>query len=123
MITGSLPTVSAECISHDFGIYQLSDTIYRRKEICHQSEKRMLSYESVLSKQYVCAQSCLTLRPHGLALLAPLSMEFSRQEYWSGVPFPTPGYIPDPGIKAMSLASPALAGGFFTTSTTWECYQ
>ena len=58
--------------------------------------------------------------PWTVALLAPLSMEFSRQEYWSGVPFPTPGYIPDPGIKAMSLASPALAGGFFTTSATWE---
>ena len=61
-------TVSAELISHDFGIYQLSDTIYMRKEICHLSEKRMLSYESVLSKygQYVCAQSSPTLRPHGL---------------------------------------------------------
>ena len=60
--------------------------------------------------------------PWTVALLAPLSMEFSRQEYWSGVPFPTPGYIPDPGIKAMSLASPALAGGFFTTSATWEAH-
>ena len=43
---------------------------------------------------------------------APLAMEFSRQEYWSGLPFPTPGDLPDPGIKA---AFPALAGGFFTT--------
>ena len=49
-------------------------------------------------------------------------MEFSRQEYWSGVPFPTPGYIPDPWIKPTSLASPALAGGFFTTSATWEAH-
>ena len=49
-------------------------------------------------------------------------MEFSRQEYWSGVPFPTPGSIPDPWIKPMSLASPALAGGFFTTSATWEAH-
>ena len=40
-------------------------------------------------------------------------MEFSRQEYWSGLPFPTPGDLPDPGIKTASLASPALAGGFF----------
>ena len=46
---------------------------------------------------------------------APLSMEFSRQEYWSGLPFPTPGDLPDPGIKPTSLESPALAGGFFTT--------
>ena len=45
---------------------------------------------------------------------APLSMEFSKQEYWSGLPFPTPGGPPDPGIKPEYLASPALAGGFFT---------
>ncbi|ELR60425.1 hypothetical protein M91_18992, partial [Bos mutus] len=46
---------------------------------------------------------------------APLSMGFPRQEYWSGLPFPTPGDLPDPGIKPASLVSPALAGGFFTT--------
>jgi len=44
-----------------------------------------------------------------------LSKGFSRQEYWSGLPFPTPGDLPDPGIESMSLESPALAGGFFTT--------
>ena len=43
------------------------------------------------------------------------SMEFSRQEYQSGFPFPSPGNLPDPGIKLVSLGSPALAGGFFTT--------
>ena len=50
-------------------------------------------------------------------------MGFYRQNYWSGVPFPSPGDLPDPGIKPespKSLMSPALAGGFFTTSTTWE---
>ena len=41
-------------------------------------------------------------------------MEFTRQEYWSGLPFPTPGDLPDPGIEPVSLASPVLAGGFFT---------
>ena len=52
---------------------------------------------------------------------APLSMEFSRQEYWSGLPFPSPGNLPeDPGIKHLSLESPALAGRFFTTCGTWE---
>jgi len=53
----------------------------------------------------------------------PLPMEFSRQEYWSGLPFPTPGDLPDPEIKPVSLASSALAGGFFTISTTWEAYM
>ena len=45
---------------------------------------------------------------------APLSMEFARQEYWSGLPIPSPGDLPDPGIKPVSLVSPALAGRFFT---------
>ena len=49
---------------------------------------------------------------------APLSMGFPRQEYWSGLPFP--GYLPSPGVKPMSLASPTLAGRFFTTSVIWE---
>ena len=50
-----------------------------------------------------------------LACKAPLSMGFSRQEYWSRLPFPLPGDFPDPGIELVSLASPALAGKFFTT--------
>ena len=45
----------------------------------------------------------------------PLSMGFSRQDYWSGLPFPSPGDLPDPLIENRSLASPTLAGGFFTT--------
>ena len=48
-----------------------------------------------------------------VACQAPLSMGFSKQEYWSRFPFPTPGDLPNPGIKPMSLVSPALAGGFF----------
>jgi len=51
-----------------------------------------------------------------LAHKAPLSMEFSRQEYWSGVPYPPPGDLPDPGVEPVTLASPALAGVFFTTA-------
>ena len=46
-----------------------------------------------------------------------LSVGFSKQEYWSGLPFPPPGDLPDPGIEP---ESPVLAGGFFTTSATWE---
>ena len=55
-----------------------------------------------------------------IACQAPLSTELSRQEYWSGLPFPTPGDLPNPGIKPVSPASPASAGGFFTTRATWE---
>jgi len=53
--------------------------------------------------------------PRTVARQAPLSTEFSRQEHWSGLPFPTPGVLPYPGIRPTSLASPALAGMFFTT--------
>ena len=66
-------------------------------------------------------QSCPTLyRPWTVGRQSPLSMGFSRQEYWSGLPFPSPGNLPDPGIKPAFLLSPALAGGFFTTRATWD---
>ena len=51
---------------------------------------------------------------------APLSMGFIKQEYWSGLPCPPLGYIPDSGIEPSYLMSPALAGMFFTTSATYE---
>ena len=61
--------------------------------------------------------------PRTVAHQAPLSMEFSSQDYLSGLPFPSPGDLPDPGIEPTALVSPALAGGFFTTSTTWEAHN
>ena len=51
---------------------------------------------------------------------APLSMGFSCHDYWCGLLFPPPGDLPNTGIEPLSLMSPALAGGFFTTSATWE---
>ena len=57
-----------------------------------------------------------------IAHQAPLSMGFSRQEYWSGLPSPPPWNLSNPGIKPASLMSPALAGEFFTTSATWEAH-
>ena len=61
---------------------------------------------------------CATLE--AVAHQAPLSMGFSRQEYWSGLPCPPPGDLPDPGIESSSLLSLALADGFFTTAPPWE---
>ena len=58
--------------------------------------------------------------PWTVACQAPLSMGFSRQEHWSGLPCPPPGNLPNPGIEPSSLMSPALVGRFFTTSATWE---
>ena len=57
--------------------------------------------------------------PWTIACQDPLLMGFPRQEYWSGLPFPPPGDLPNPGIKLLFM-SPALAGGFFTTSAIWE---
>ena len=73
-------------------------------------------------------QSCLTLLPYGLQPTRFLSpWGFSRQGYWSGLPCLPPGDLPDSGIEPASLTSSALAGGFFTTITTWEaqvlCYE
>ena len=58
-----------------------------------------------------------------LALQALPSMGFCRQDYWSGLPRPLPGDLPDPGIEPASLMSLALADGFFTTSATWEAHM
>ena len=58
-----------------------------------------------------------------IARQGPLSMGFSRQEYWSGLPFPPPGNLPDPVIEPMSLTSPALAGRFLYHWATWLLYH
>ena len=54
-----------------------------------------------------------------VACQAVQSVGFSRQVYWSGLPFPPPGDLPDPGVEPLS---PALAGRFFTTSATWKAF-
>ena len=61
-----------------------------------------------------CVQLFGTLRT--ITRQAPLSTEFSRQDYWSGVPLPTPGDLPKPETEAAYLVPPALAGGLFTTA-------
>ena len=74
---------------------------------------------------YVCgclvAQSCPTLvTPQTIACQAPLSLGFSAQEHWNGLPWPPPEDLPGLVIKPASLISPALACGFFTISATWK---
>ena len=64
-------------------------------------------------------QSYLFAVPHTVACHALLSMEFSRQEYWSGLPFPPPGDLPDPGIKPVSAA---LAGRFLSVEPPGKSY-
>ena len=78
---------------------------------------RFLSFLHVYMSDSLRSKDCI-------ARQAPLSMGFSRQEFWSGLPCPPPGDLPSPGIEPTSLRSPEMAGGFFTTSATWEAqYQ
>ena len=71
----------------------------------------------VARKTHACCSvvSVSFATPRTVALQAPLPMGFSRQEYWSGLPFPAPGDLPNPGIEPTTSVSTALAGGFFTT--------
>ena len=75
----------------------------------------------VIHCSIVCVLSCLSrvqlfLTPWTVAHQAPLSMGFSRQEYWKGLPFPSPGDLPDPGIEPAALMPPASADGLFTSA-------
>ena len=72
-----------------------------------------MAVEQVYACMLSCVQLCAT--PWTIAHQTPLSVEFSRQEYWKGLPFPPPEDLYDPGIESKSPASPALAGRFFTT--------
>ena len=94
-------------------------------------ELTSLDYPAVMSiRQDLVVRACyivchvwLCVTLWTVCCQAPLPMGFSREEYWSGLPWPSPGDLPDSGIKPTSL-SPALAGVFFTTSATGEaqCY-
>ena len=66
-------------------------------------------------------QLCSTLcNPWAVAHQDPLSIKFSRQEHWSGLPFPAPGHLPNPGIEPKSLVSPALTDRILYHCPTWE---
>ena len=76
----------------------------------------------------ICVLSCSAVSVSAttwtVAHQVSVSMEFSRQEYWSGLPLSSPGDLPDPGIEPAFLASPALAGGFFTTEPSGKpCFS
>ena len=89
-------------------------SMFTLRVICHHIVVSSISG----SKPWLCMHvkfSVLSQTPCTETLQVPLSMEFSRQEYWNGLPFPTPGDLPDPGIKPRL---PALAGGYFT----WEAW-
>ena len=94
---------------------KVSDTAERVSLTLH-----IYIYLLLLFSHSVVSDSFAT--PWIVACQAPLSMEFSRQEYWSGLPFPPPGDLPNPGIKPVSPTSPVLAGGFFATETPGKAH-
>ena len=77
-------------------------------------------YECIHDVPSDCSRVRLCATLWTVAFEPPVSLGFSRQEYWSGEPFPPPGDPPDPGMEPISLTSLALAGKVFTTSTIWE---
>ena len=113
------------------GTYCPGNNAWKIRKSCHFHEAVELSNVSrlssiranalvvrTLSVVAVCclvAQLCLFETPQTVAYQATLSVGFSRQEYWSGLPFPSPGDLPDPGIEPKSTVSPALACRLFTT--------
>ena len=89
-----------------------------------------MANKSVVIKRLGYAQSLNHVQffaiPWTVVPLAPLSMGFSRQEYWSGLPFPSPGDLPNPGSEPkhrFCIVSPALAGGFFITEPSGKPYK
>ena len=93
---------------------------------CHEMQCTLVGVHTrARVRVWVCVPSCfsgvwLFAAPWTIAHQAPLSMGFSREDPWSGLPCLPPGDLPNPGIQPVSLISPALEGGFFTTSTTWK---
>ena len=90
---------------------------YDFEELARSPSYRLLCVPAKLLSH---VQLCETLWT--LAHQASVSQGFSRPEYWSGLPCFPPGDLPNPGIQPMSLMSPALAGGFFTTRAAWEAH-
>ena len=119
-----LPKAALSFLSLVFGILCLSQDLAR---ILPVGVSRVLSEvwpsaAGLLVSSALCArslQSCLLLCDPWTqgSCQAALFVEFSSQQYWSGLVFPPPGDLPEPGVEPVSLA---LAGGFFTTSATWE---
>ena len=94
-----------------------------RQGLCTDQYNRSYCLAMVVGVVSLVSPVQLFATPWTVALQAPLSLGFSRQEYWSGLPFPPPGDPSDPGIEPASLKSPASAGRFFITNATWEALR
>ena len=87
------------------------------------SEVNQIKYSLLRTVPVHSVMSSSFVTPRTVAHQAPLSVDFSRQDYWSELSLPTPGELPHPGIEPLSFESPALTDGFFTTrplGSHWE---
>ena len=120
------------CLNH-FAVYlkhcKLAKVHWNLKCVCTHTHANINIYIYMCVCVCVCVCTCvlshfshvwLCVTLWNVAHQAPLSMESSKHEYWSGLPCPPPGNLPNPEIESEYLMSPALAGGFFTTRATWE---
>ena len=107
-----------------FSKCELLETDYKTRRHNSLSSDLLSSYSAFIyiTRLDACSVtlSCLTCDPKKCGLPGPLSMGLSQQEHCSGLPFPPPGHLLDPGIEPASLVSPALAGRFFTAISIWE---
>ena len=116
--------------AHDWNIKLIFSKVLSQLHFCWAIKSHIYVFVHIPS--YICTRTCmcascfsrvwLIVRLWTVAHQAPLSMGFSSQEYWSGLPYTPRGDLPDPEIKPMSLMSLALEGRFFTTSTTWKAH-
>ena len=116
-----LGPVSLGWCSHKcFLVYSISPTLVEKGKLWGMRGVLFCNWDACM-----CAKSrpALCNPIWTVAHWAPLSMEFFRQEYWSGLPCPPPGDPLDPEIKPLFLTSPELSGGIFTTSITWEAHS
>ena len=116
---GLLQSIGSQRVRHDWATEQQQ---WKQMEWSSFVQIREVKHQLAIQCACVCVCLCvlshvrLFALPWTIVHQAPLSMEFPRQEYWSGLPFPTPVVLPDSGIKPASLVSPVLAGRFFTTA-------
>ena len=94
--------------------FKTLNILQQTRHVCMYVHKHVLSHFGHVQ---------LYAAPWTVAHQAPLSREFSTQEYWSGLPCPSSGNLPDPGTEPTSLMPPALAGRFFTASAMWEALR
>ena len=124
-----LEILSSSYIFKNLFTYNFCLPVLASRTLREDTEEEVLKYFVIYSLMHivcvcVCVCVCARALSHSVisdflwscgAYQAPLSMGFSRQEYWSKLLFPTPGDLPHPGIKPVSLVSPELSGRFFTT--------